>query len=43
MVKLLTNQLRFVACCELIEDVVASLSRQLERNSRLLQQIYKTK
>ncbi len=42
MAKLLTNQLRFVACHELIEDVVAPLSRQLERHSRLLQQIYQT-
>lgn len=34
-----TDQFRFVACCELIEDVVAPLSRQLACDSRLLQQI----
>ena len=39
MVKLLTYELRFVTRHELVEDVVAPLSRQLERHPRLLQQI----
>lgn len=34
-----TDQLGLVACHQLVEDVVAPLSRQLERHARLLQQI----
>ena len=39
----LTDQLRFVSCHQLIEDVVAPLSRQLEGHARLLQQICQSK
>ena len=35
-----TQQIRLVACHQLIEDMVAPLSRQLEGDTGLLQQIY---